>query len=105
MLLPSSVCICGHNVSFTVRYRLLFLSGFIGGYCVFVCQSCVTIASILSNEAMSLEAVPKLQRISEVNGKRSGFVFVQTILLNASINLMSEYAVALGHYAIPFEIK
>lgn len=54
---------------------------------------------------MSLKAVPKLQRISELNGKGSGFVFVQTILLNASINLMSEYTVALGHYTIPFEIK
>lgn len=54
---------------------------------------------------MSLKAVPKLQRISELNSKRSGFVFVQTVLSNASINLMSEYAVALGHYTIPFEIK
>lgn len=59
----------------------------------------------LFSVAQSLKAVPKHQCISELNCEKSGFVFVQTILSNASINLMSEYVVALGHYTIPFEIK
>lgn len=63
------------------------------------------IASRLYSVKHSLKAVPEPQRVSELNCKKSGFVFVQTILPNISINLMSEYAVALGHYTIPFEIK
>lgn len=61
--------------------------------------------SSLFNGAMSLKAVPQLQHISELNCKKSGFVFVQTILSNASINLMSEYVVALGHYTIPLKLS
>lgn len=49
--------------------------------------------------------MPELQRTAELNCEKSDFVFVQTILWNASINLMSEYVVALGHYTLPFEIK
>lgn len=59
----------------------------------------------LFNEAQSLKALPKPRRISELNSEKNGFVFLQTILSNSSINLTSEYAVALGHYTIPFEIK
>lgn len=49
--------------------------------------------------------MPKPQRISELNSEKSGFVFVQTILSNASVNLMSEYAVALGHYTVLYPLQ
>lgn len=57
------------------------------------------------NKGMHRKAVSKPLRISELNCEKSVFVFVQTLLLNASVNLMSEYTVALGHYTIPFEMK
>lgn len=52
-----------------------------------------------------MKAVQKPRRVSQLNTEESGFVFLQTILSNASINLMSEYAAALGHYSLPFQIK
>lgn len=57
------------------------------------------------NKGMCWKAVAEPQHFSELNHENSVFVFVETILSNASVNLMSDYTVALGHYTIAFEIK